>query len=42
MWTKRNDHALKNECIDFFLIYLQNASVELKKDRKKEKRKTKV
>ena len=21
MWTKRNDHALKNECVDFIIIY---------------------
>ena len=23
MWTKRNDHVLKSECIFFFLIYVQ-------------------
>ena len=23
MWTKKNDHAPKNECVDFFVLHAQ-------------------
>ena len=29
-WTKRNDHAPKSECVDFFIIYVQKGSFEKK------------